>query len=414
MQKWYLYSSMKRFLSANVLYPVSSPVIPDGILVLDGNGMVLDVIDPRINLESATALKSAGVVEYFDGILVPGFINAHCHLELSHLRGKISEGTGLPGFLKAVSQLRSDEDEIIIEAMKAADQEMSMQGIVGVGDISNRAVSLSVKQKSAIKYHTFVEVFDLHPDYAVERFEEAVRIQAAFRENGLSASVVPHAPYTVSERLLQLIGLHAEVAGDVWSMHHYETASEHDMFVSGTGELVSFLKGTGRYDEWMAKGVSSLNYTLPYLPANSPLLLVHNTYAGEADFNHAQALSNKVWWCLCPAANLYIEKRLPAVMEMVARNLKIVLGTDSLSSNIHLSILEEMKLLTGYFPSLSFEEILASATLQPTHFFGWDNMLGSFTVGKKPGVNLLFEEPFPQWHESVYRLTPTTQVRKIV
>ena len=81
MQKWYLYSSMKRFLSANVLYPVSSPVIPDGILVLDGNGMVLDVIDPRINLESATALKSAGVVEYFDGILVPGFINAHCHLE---------------------------------------------------------------------------------------------------------------------------------------------------------------------------------------------------------------------------------------------------------------------------------------------------------------------------------------------
>jgi cytosine/adenosine deaminase-related metal-dependent hydrolase len=378
---------MKRFLTAKVIFPVEQPPISNGILVLDPNGIVLDVIDPSVRSEEADQLQDSSAVEKFAGILVPGFINAHCHLELSHLRGKIEEKTGLPDFLKNVSQLRATDDGEIEAAMLAADREMYEEGIVGVGDISNRDVSIAIKKASRLRYHTFVEAFDLHPDYAEARFAEAERIQTAFTAEGLSASVVPHAPYTVSEKLLQLI---VGSNNNLLSIHHQETKSELEMFRSSSGSLLEFLKGTGKYNEWSSSGSSSLEYILNNTQSEQRTLLVHNTYADRLDFDKAESNKTDLWWCLCPQANLYIENRLPDVSVMLERKLKLLLGTDSLSSNNRLSILDEMKVLLSQVPSLNFDQLLESATLLPARFFGWESSLGSFSPGKQPGVNFIF------------------------
>lgn len=380
---------MKRFLTAKVIFPVDQPPISNGILVLDANGVIMDIIDPDLRSDDAAQLLNSSQLERFEGVLVPGFINAHCHLELSHLRGKIEEKSGLPVFLKNVSQLRATDDEEIREAMVAADKEMYEEGIVGVGDISNRDVSIPIKKASRLRYHTFVEAFDLHPDYADARFAEAERIQTSFAVEGLSASIVPHAPYTVSDKLLQLISVRNN---NLLSIHHQETSSEIEMFQSNSGSLLEFLKATGKYDNWISGGSSSLDFIFNNIQHHQRLLLVHNTYASRFDFDKAESVTSDLWWCLCPKANLYIENRLPDVVEMTERSFKLVLGTDSLSSNNRLSILDEMKVLQTNFPSLTFNQLLQSATLLPSRFFGWDKWLGSFSPGKQPGVNLLLSD----------------------
>jgi cytosine/adenosine deaminase-related metal-dependent hydrolase len=135
-----------------------SPALPEnGINVCDDDGTVLDLIDTGGKLEEKSGL------EYYSGILAPGFVNAHCHLELSHLRGKIPEKTGSGGFLGAISQLRNKQPENAETAIPKADRMMWAAGISAVGDVSNTTASLATKLKSKIFYHTFVETFGFHP-----------------------------------------------------------------------------------------------------------------------------------------------------------------------------------------------------------------------------------------------------------
>lgn len=401
-------------MTANVVYPVTSPPILNGMVVVDREGFILDIVDPQFRSEEYQQIIDSGKVESFQGALVPGFINAHCHLELSHLRGKITEGTGLPDFLKAVSQQRTASDEIVLAAMQTADQEMWSEGIVAVGDISNRAISLDVKKSSPLTYHTFVEVYDLHPDVAAERFAAAVKVQSVFSENNLSASIVPHAPYTVSEKLMSMIGHHAHKLTDVLTIHHAETSSEKEMFMHGTGNLADFLSGTGRFQDWSPKGISSLSYTLQQLPDDLKLLLVHNTFSSTADFDRAAKAGNKLGWCLCPNANLYIEKVLPPLKAMQEYGLNIMLGTDSLSSNHRLSMLEEMKALMNNFNDCSLEQLLIYVTISPARFFGWEQSLGSVEVGKRPGLNLLADKQWLLTGTATYSLSAQTEIHKII
>ncbi len=102
-------------------------------------------------------------MEYYQGIIVPGFVNAHCHLELSHLKGAIPEKAGLDEFIMGIESLRAASEDEIISASEKADAEMYSAGIVAVGDISNKNYSFRTKTKSKIFYHTFIELLGFHP-----------------------------------------------------------------------------------------------------------------------------------------------------------------------------------------------------------------------------------------------------------
>lgn len=369
---------MQKFISANWIFPITTQPIANGVLEIDAKGNILQVLTQ----DEAKGIKD---IEFYEGALVPGFINTHCHLELSHLYGKIAEHTGLPAFVRAIVAQRAATDEVVLAAMDLADQQMYDNGIVAVGDIANQLISKSVKQKSKLYYHTFVEVFGFNrPSEPI--INEAIAMRSAY--SPLKASIVPHAPYSVSTDLFEKIALNT-TENDLLSIHNQETAAENEFFEHGTGDFdLMYQRLNIPKTEVHGNGKNSLNYHLPKLPKNVNTLLVHNTFSSKADIGFAESEHQKLYWCLCANANLYIENNLPDVDLLRSENVKLTLGTDSLASNHQLNILSEIKTLQ-YHKNVPFEELLKWATLNGAEFLGIDDRYGSFEVGKMPGINLI-------------------------
>lgn len=156
---------MLKYFTADYVFPVSSSPLPQGVVVVTNTGEVVGVYPHQYPDVANKPLKR------FKGILVPGFINTHCHLELAHLKNQLAQNTGLIPFIKGVVSLREFDEHEVLEAMLKADKEMQENGIVAVGDISNKSISKSVKEKSALHYHTFVELIGLDPKRAETIFE---------------------------------------------------------------------------------------------------------------------------------------------------------------------------------------------------------------------------------------------------
>ncbi|MFM2134995.1 MAG: hypothetical protein RL021_395 [Bacteroidota bacterium] len=377
-----------RFLQADRVYPVSSGFIPDGLLAVEDDGTIREVIDPALQADTALQLRGSGKIEVLKGWLIPGFINAHCHLELSWMKGRIPPGNGLPDFIGNLVRLEAPSAEEVLQAMFDAEAEMQRNGIVGVGDISNTPVSVDVKKRGILRYHTFVETFDLRPERAEEKYRDAVALSDLFLADGLRASVVPHSPYTVSGELMRRINAGAAADSALVSVHHQETGSEDLLFRSGSGELADFLLKAGAVCA-SPDGRSSFENLSGLLKDCQRILLVHNTYTGTDDYQRAAQAAGVYWWCLCPNANRYIENRLPSLPMFFAAGDRVLFGTDSLASNDSLSVLEEMKTVAAAYPEIPFGKLLSAATINAARFFSWDDSLGSFEQGKRPGVNLL-------------------------
>lgn len=369
---------MEAYITADWIYPVKTPPIKNGVLGVNEDGSIHIVL-------SADEAKAIENIKHYDGVIVPGFINTHCHLELSHLRGKIAEKTGLTTFIKQILSQRQQPEEAIISAMQAADAAMYENGIVAVGDISNLLISKSVKLNSKVYYHTFVEVFGFNrPSEPI--IAAAIEIKEGF--NPLTASIVPHAPYSVSPSLFNEIEKVTSV-DDISSIHNQETLGENELFETGTGKFADFFAELGiAQNEAHNCGETSMKYHLPKLSKTVNTLLVHNTFSSKADVDFAKQEHQKLYWCLCPNANIYIENNLPDVDLLKNEGLKITLGTDSLASNHQLNILAEMKTLQDQ-KGISFEESLKWATLNGAEFLRIDAQYGSFEKGKKPGIILI-------------------------
>ena len=370
-----------RIIQASYIIPLNAAPIKDGYLFIEDDGTVIHLTDiPPISTDFE--------VERHKGILCPGFVNTHCHLELSAMKDLMPEGTGLPNF---VSQIPTRRNECVLDpekAIKEGDREMLNAGIVAVGDISNTADTLLIKQKSDIKYHSFVEIFGLDKSQAANLVAAGENVVDEYTRSGLDASLVPHAPYSVSPDLLK--GIYANSSHKIISIHHQETPSENELFLKSKGDLADLFSGKGLdiSSQLSFKKNSSVYSLLQYLPKEQKVLLVHNTCSEAADIDQVEAHFNNAYWCTCPKANWYIERRLPNYDLWLKKELKITVGTDSLASNDTLSILEEIKLIQANFPHISTEVLLTWACNNGATFFGYDD-LGSFATGTKPGIILI-------------------------
>jgi len=372
-----------RKIGADLVLPVNGAPIPDGLVIIDEDGGILEVTTQKEHDPAS--------VEKHSGALVPGFINAHCHLELSHMRGRVDTGTGLLPFLFNVVSFRDIAREEILDAIERADREMYENGIVAVGDISNKADTAETKEKSPIRYYTFVEMFDfLQDNLAQSTFEGHYKVFEKYTGDGKDRkSLVPHAPYTVSPYLFELIR-NFNPDGCTVSIHNQETEHEDELFLGKRGGFVDFMASFGYgLDHFSPTGKNSIHYSLQHMNKRQRTLLVHNTTTGPEDIRAAQAWSPNVFWVMCPNANLYIENRLPFFQYFLDEKAKITIGTDSLTSNWRLSILEEMKTIARYQSYVPFDEILRWATINGAEALGFDKELGSLEVGKRPGINLL-------------------------
>lgn len=391
---------MLKYFTADYVFPVSSSPLPQGVVVVTNTGEVVGVYPHQHPDVANKPLKR------FKGILVPGFINTHCHLELAHLKNQLAQNTGLIPFIKGVVSLREFDEHEVLEAMLKADKEMQENGIVAVGDISNKSISKSVKEKSALHYHTFVELIGLDPKRAETIFEAGQKMAAEF--GPLAVSITPHAPYSVSKELVRLITMHSKAGENLFSIHNQESEEENKFYRYKTGkflELYDFFKQDINFFRPQAR--NSIQTFIPNFPKNQRILLVHNTYTSAKDLSFARRFSRDIYWCFCPKANLYIENRLPKVDLFLAQDAKITLGTDSYASNDALCILSELKVLHAHFPQLNFVETLKWATLNGAQYLGLDAQLGSLERGKTPGLNLIT-------HTNDLSITPNSEVKKIL
>ncbi len=373
-----------RKIAASYIFPISSKPLKQGILVLSDTGEVLELIDTNGNLNSNSS------TEFYNGIIVPGFINSHCHLELSYLKDIVKEAKGLPDFLKQLSLKRRSLPENIEDIIDAADNEMKAEGIVAVGDISNDDFSFKTKKRSGIYYYTFIEVYWPSTERAMPVFSKGEKLYEQLVETGLAASVVPHTPYSVSPELFELVLNHANRHKGIFSIHNQETVSESELFKSHSGAIHDLFASMGA-DLSCIKitGKSSFQSVLQFIPRHQNILLVHNIYTEQADIDIAKSELKKLFWVICPKSNLIIENRLPDIELFVRNNLNLAIGTDSYSSNTKLSILEELKTISNYYPELPLELLFRWATLNGAMALDIDKKFGSFEKGKFPGVNLV-------------------------
>ena len=361
----------------------------DKVLVTKEDGTIESVI---------TAAEAGEEVIQLEGTLTPGLINCHCHLELSHLKEVIPPHTGLIEFLCSVVTKRGFDPAVIQEKIVAAEKEMWENGIVAVGDIGNTADTARVKSKSLIRWQNFVEVLSFTDEKAAENLDHFTTqkqlLETAMQQNPVASrtTLVPHAPYSISPRSFQLIN--ELTAGQVISIHNQEHPAENDLYRHGGGDYLRLFKIFGiDQSPFPITGHTSLRSVLPYFNQGQTILLIHNTCITEQDISWATqyAAENglRLVYCLCINANLYIENKVPPIDLLQKHNCEIVLGTDSYSSNWQLSIAKEMASIQQHFPHVPEEKILQWATLTGARALQWDQQLGSFEKGKKPGLTLV-------------------------
>lgn len=370
-------------ISADLVITNNGPPQQDQIIILDDYNTIIEL--------TQAADHDPSTVKRYRGAIIPGFINAHCHLELSHMYGMVESGTGLLPFMQKVVQMREINQEVIDQAIRDGDQEMFDNGIVAVGDISNQVDTFDTKRRSPIRYYTFVEMFDfMQPKKADEFFTKYYEVfQQAPDDNSNRKTAVPHAPYSVSPALFEKIKSLQDPTSTV-SIHNQETAEEDQLFRHGTGKFRDFFQEFGfALDHFQPTGSSSIRYTLSHLDPKQRTLLVHNTMTPGEDVAFVEHWSNSVYWVTCPNANLYIENRLPHYQKFVDHKCKICVGTDSLTSNWGLSIWEELKTIHRFQSYVPVEELIKWATINGARALGFEESLGSIEQGKRPGLNLV-------------------------
>lgn len=373
-------------ISADYIFPIALPPIKNGVLIFENDGRIIDVLQP-------SEINSKDDIKKYKGILCPGFINTHSHIELSYLKNQIKKNLGLGDFVLEVQKSKKKFDKkFMVEAIKKAEIDMFSAGIVAVGDVSNTNFSFSIKEKSKLSFYTFLEIYGSDPNIAEERFKKNLELylQITSLKNNNKASIAPHAPYSVSDNLFKKIKEFSIQNNSLLSIHHQESNDENLFFKNKTGKIVESLKKFGsNLSHFHATGLSPLQSISSFLPERNKILLVHNTFSNSEDMDFAIENFRNLYWCFCPNANLFIENRLPNIPEFINKKAKITIGTDSYASNRTLSVLEEIKTISSWYPEIKLQELFLWATLNGAEFLEFDEKLGSFEKEKTPGINLI-------------------------
>lgn len=370
--------NIRKFHSNNIF--INGQFSQEKIIITNDEGKVLD-IDYQQNHDLITS-------QFIEGAIVPGFVNAHCHLELSHMKGLVPTGTTLLPFISSVVKYRDFPQETIEQAIIENDAHMYNNGIVAVGDISNKMDTASCKNKSKIRYYTFVEMFDFMQETLTQKTIDQYKVvyEGQSENDRNKKSYVPHAPYSVSKSLFEFINKNNK-EGSTVSIHNQETTAENELFLSKTGGFIDFYNSFHFHlNDFNAIGKTAIHYAIENLDANQKTLFVHNTQTSVEDINEATEWNKNIFWVTCPNANLYIENRLPFYTNFINQNQKVCIGTDSLTSNWQLSIWEEIKTIKKYCSYIPLETLLTWATINGAEALGFDNDLGSIAVGKQPGL----------------------------
>ena len=352
---------MRRIASHYTLY--NGELERNIVVEVDDRGTITNIL--RCN-----AIDSMASVEFFPGILIPGMVNCHCHLELSYLKGAIAEGEGYGGFARSIGAVRNNfTTEERIRSARLADAQMWEEGVEAVADIANDDLVMEVKTQSKIEYHTLFEFFGLNNRDVEPHFDLANRYPRSF--------VTPHSTYSVQDEPFRQI---CARNSSLLSIHLLESDAEEGLY-HGRGSLHEWYQRMGWECDFL-KYESPAGRVAGCIDRKCRVLLVHNTRATAEDIATVESHTKNGTWVLCPESNRFISNDRPPVELLRKSGVAIAVGTDSLASARSLSMIENLRLL-GNHP---LRELLTWATLNGAKALGIDGMKGSIEIGKRPGL----------------------------
>ena len=352
-----------RFIAAHDLID-RGEVIPRPIVKVDADSTILSV-------EQWERLDSMANTEFYGGAICAGMVNAHSHVELSYLRGAIPSGTGFAGFARAIGQVRGNyTTEERRRAAASADALMWEEGVQAVVDIANDDLVMDIKERSQIEYHTMFEFFGINNT----NVEELNALAAQYA----NASVTPHSTYSVSDAPFKAI---ADGSTAPLSLHFLESDDEEALY-HRAGSLWAWYERMGWRCDFLHYGSPAERITESIAPEYR-LFLVHATRVTKRDIQAIDShFTTLPTWVLCPESNRYISRLMPPIDLLRSMGCKIAIGTDSLASARHLSMVDNMRQL-GDIP---LNELLTYATINGAIALGLEAEIGSIEVGKRPGL----------------------------
>ncbi len=345
--------------------------IADGAIALDGDRIV--AVGPRAEVEARY-----GPGERRDAVILPALVNAHLHLELSHMIGSVVGGEGLPAWIELFVSARARAREVDPgPAMTMGAEDLVRAGVAAVGDISNTLASLAPLAAAGLAGTIFHEVFGLTPRRFGDALEAAngMRARAPAPPPGLRVVTSPHAVYSTHHAsLVELL------RGGPGSLHLAEDPAERAFVATGTGtfgHLFARMGGTPR--DLVPKARSAVALVGPHLAAHH--LAVHCVDLDAEDLALLHGAGVTV--VLCPRSNRFITGRLPPLEALLAAGIPLAIGTDSLASSPSLAPLADVAVLRRAFPAVPAERVVAlawnGAAVGAPH-------VGALAPGRAPGV----------------------------
>lgn len=370
-----------KIFEADWVCPVSGPVVRNGVLVVDGD---------TITEVGQSAVHTGERLSFTGCAIVPGFVNAHTHLELTVLRGFI-ENVDFPAWIRRLTTAKlqhlTQEDTLVSSRLGAL--ECLASGVTTVGEIMDVGTSWKAMQEFGLRGVVYQEVFGPGEDMVSQAFEELVRKIDRFRAEEtatLRVGVSPHAPYTVHPELFTKVGSYARSASLGVAIHAAESRDEGVFVREGQGFFADFLRGRGI--PVSARGITPIAYLDSLGVVGPETLLVHAIDVEDSDLSILCGRRPRI--AHCPKSNLKLGHRIARIRDFLDAQLTVGLGTDSMASNNAVDMFEEMRAAvflqrtrTGCVDALDAHTALRMATLDAAECLGLSKYVGSLEAGKR-------------------------------
>jgi aminodeoxyfutalosine deaminase len=371
-----------RVYRASWVLPVTAPPIRDG-WVATMNGRIVGVGGP----EGGPAPAGTQHIDVGDVVLMPALVNAHTHLELSWLRGRIRPARSFLGWVSGMMRERFQsadgrDDAYVRTAMTLALEEMKASGTGLVGDISNSLAHLDVLDASGLEGLVFHEVIRFRAAGAEACVEESRRrIDAADAGARWRLALAPHAPYSVAPPVFRALAAARPALREArMSVHVSESPEEVEFIQRGTGGWPDVLKRLGAWDpDWRAPECSPIAYLDRLGFWDEHTLAVHAVQSSEADLAMLAARGATI--VTCPRSNAWVGAGVPPVEAFYRSGVRVAIGTDSLSSVDDLNVFSELAALRRIAPGVRPADLLRSATRSGAEALGFGGTHGAIAPG---------------------------------
>jgi cytosine/adenosine deaminase-related metal-dependent hydrolase len=366
-------------LQARVVFPVDRPPIEHGFVTIEGQRIV------GVGTEAA----AMEVIDLVSVALLPALVNAHTHLEFSHLEQPLGKpGISLPEWIRLVIAERARGDRPADGPLSGLVESLRL-GVTTIGNISTGTPAAPSVAMCTTHFHEVIGFSRARAESAMNALVEQI---GDHRPGGLSVStaallgiqygISPHSPYTVSPVLLTELVLHAQQHNMPMAMHVAESKEELELLRNGTGPFQELLEERGMWDdEAIPRGSRPLDY-LRMLAEAPRALVIHGNYLDDEERFFLAANSEDLSLIHCPRTHSYFFHPTFPLPQLLASGVQVALGTDSRASTPDLDLLAEMRHVARLHPQIHPQEILRLGTLAGAQALGRADEVGSITPGK--------------------------------